>query len=718
MATLQKLRNAGPLLIIFVGLALLAFIAGDAFRIFQSPQGSQSVGSVNGKEITAAEFQKLYEEQSNVLKFVRGTNTLSENDLNGVKDATWQNHFRNILIQNETDKLGLTVTDAELQAIVAKGEHYLLANTPFVNAQKKFDINILNEFLTQYNQYKDTEYMEQLRPAYDYWKFMEKTIKQEILTEKYGSLIEKSFISNPVAAQYSFDAGNVTYDIELIKYPYTAIADADITVTDADKKAVYEDEKGKFRNYEESRDIKYVSVRVVPNAKDRAELVKEMTEYADSLSTSTDYANIVRIANSEVPYSQLAWSKEIFPEEVQLRIDSMKENTMEGPIRNAYDNSYTVFKFIGKETIADSVLCRILPVNADNAERTAFITDSLLTELKKGANFKELAAKYGQENNDSIWLTWAMYERATTISDDDVAFVTALFNGKKGEYAVFSPENTPNKIIYQVLDKKNPETKYHAAVIKRTVEFSTDTYNAAYDKFSQFVASCKTVEDIEKNAEENGYRVRTSDIRQPLTTASHNIAGIPGTHEAVRWLFNEAKVGNVSPLYECGNNDNLLVIALTGINEKGYSTMERIDSIYTVSGLPGITEKAAINKKAEKIMAEIKGKSFNEVASIGAVKSDTVKHVSFSAPANIDKISEPAISAAVTKLQPGKESAPIKGNAGVYVIRLIAKNNAKTEFKADAEQDKLKNMGIRNAQFIITDLMEKGEIVDNRYLYF
>ena len=114
MATLQKLRNAGPLLLIFVGLALLAFVAGDALRIFQTPQGSQSVGSVNNEELSAVDFQQMYEEQSNVYKLVRNGNTLSEYELNRIKDEVWNTYIQYQVIKTEADKLGLTVTAAEL----------------------------------------------------------------------------------------------------------------------------------------------------------------------------------------------------------------------------------------------------------------------------------------------------------------------------------------------------------------------------------------------------------------------------------------------------------------------------------------------------------------------------------------------------------------------------------------------------------------------------
>ena len=48
MATLQKIRSKGPLLVIIIGLALFAFVAGDAWKALQPHTGKQFVGEING----------------------------------------------------------------------------------------------------------------------------------------------------------------------------------------------------------------------------------------------------------------------------------------------------------------------------------------------------------------------------------------------------------------------------------------------------------------------------------------------------------------------------------------------------------------------------------------------------------------------------------------------------------------------------------------------
>lgn len=707
MATLQKLRNMGPMLVIFVGVALFAFIAGDAWRVLQPHQGSQSVGSVNGEELLATDFQKMYEEYSEVVKALRGTSSLSEEELNQVKDQVWQDYVRNKILKAEAEKIGLSVSVAELNAIVSAGEDPILQQTPFLNEQGKFDKSILDNFLAQYAQ-GDDNFKQESQMLYNYWKFVEKTLSDNALANKYQMLIYNTFLSNPVAAQYSFDANNATYDIELAAYPYSAIPDADVTVSDAEIKALYDKNKEQYKQYSESRDIKYVSYRVTPSDADRAELQKEMTEYTEALKADdADYSTIIRQANSMVPYSAVAWKKESYPEEVAVRLDEMAINSVIDPIYNQSDDSYTTFKLIGKTTVADSIKYRQMAVAAATAEATEALVDSIVTALKGGSDFAEVAKKYNQNGQD-MWLTSNQYE-GMNIDGVNATFLKNIFAAKKGEYNIMDIEGSPAKVIYQVIDTKNNIEKYQVAVIKRAVEFSSETYNNAYNKFSQFVASCKNVEDLEKNAEEYGYRVQT---QRNIYTSTHKIANQNNTRETIRWIFSTANVGEVSPLYECGESNNLLVVALTDVNEQGYMAIEKA----------GVTLRNQLinDKKAEKIIAELAGKNFEAAASTANVKSDTVKHITFNAPAYISltSSSEPAICAAVTNMEQGAVSAPIKGNGGVYVIRLIAKNDKGGEYNVNNEQNALKAYGQHGTSRFYNDLYEKSEIVDNRYLYF
>ena len=707
MATLQKLRNMGPLLVIFVGLALFAFIAGDAWRLFQSHTVDQNVGSVNGEKLSAMDFQKMYEEYTNAVKFARGTNALTEDEMNQVKDEVWSTYISNRVLSAEAEKAGLTVTATELQAIVDAGSDPLLAQTPFRNEKGIFDKDILNNFLTQYENSKENpEFLEQYKPVYDYWKFIEKTIMLNALTSKYQALVQNSFIGNPIVAKSNYEANSNTYDIEVVAYPYSAVKGDDCVATESEIEKLYNQKKENYKQPYESRSIKYASYRVTPSPADREELRAELNEFADSLKAdNTDYASIVRLASSEVAYSDQPWQKSAFPEEVQARLDSVAVNSVVGPIYSQSDDSYTVFKLLSKSTLPDSVKYDMLVVSAENIEKTNALADSLLTALKGGANFAEISKKYNQENNEGMWFTSAQHEGMPIASN---SLIDKLVEGKKCGYEAISLDNSNSKAIVRITESKNPVEKYHAVVIKRANEFSKDTYNEAYNKFSQFVARCKDAAEMEEKADEFGFRVMTQNN---IHTGTHKIANISGTRDALRWIF-EAAEGDISPLYECGENDYLLVAAVTAVNEKGYTPLENLRHM--------LGYEIANDKKADKIMAEIKGKTMEQIKGMENVKSCETKRISFSAPAYISATAsnEPAISAIAGKLDVGQESAPIKGNNGVYVIKLVAKSAKGGEFNAKSEEDAIKAMGARDSYRMLGELIQNADVEDNRYRFF
>ena len=110
-----------------------------------------------GEKISVQDFQKLVDEYSEVMKMQQGTDNLNEQQLNQVKDAVWNTFVQTRIIENEAKKLGLTVTDAELQNILKEGTNPMLLQTPFVNQEtNRFDANALQKFLADYKTQQGT----------------------------------------------------------------------------------------------------------------------------------------------------------------------------------------------------------------------------------------------------------------------------------------------------------------------------------------------------------------------------------------------------------------------------------------------------------------------------------------------------------------------------------------------------------------------------------
>ena len=708
MATLQKIRSKGPLLLIVIGLAMLAFILGDAWKIIRPTQGIQFVGNIAGEDITAMEFQKELEIYTDVVKFANQISDVTEEMQNSLKDEVWSTMVRNRILDKEAKALGLVVTDQEVKDAIERGEDDMLASTPFNGADGKFDPDFLKKVIAFYleldPQTVSPEEYEYYHSLYNYWLFVEQNMKSSLLYNKYVSLVRAAMISNPVAAKNSFDNRIMRTDVLMASLPYSAIPDADVNITASDIKNVYNEHKNALYNYAESRDIVYIDYEITPSDADRKSQLEEMNEVVGQLeSEMDDYASFVRRSGSDIAYSEVARSAKNLPVDVAERLDSVKVGGVFGPFYDGIEDTYNAFKLLSVVKGYDSIQFSVMQVVADDAEAISARADSIEKAVKKGADFAEIAAKYGQ-TSVAQWLAADAYEPAT-ITGDNAIYLNKLNTMKKGEVAVLNLSNAT--IVIKVFDVKNPVDKYNTVIVKRPVQFSETTSNDAYNKLSAFLSVNTTVDDLKANAENSDFHL----LYYPgFQSYSHNVAGVAKSTEALRWTFG----AEVSRIYEVGGaNDHLLVVGVEKINPRGTISIEDATATLSLTALN--------NKKFEMLKGQLAGKSFDQLKSVEGIQIDTIRSVNFNNDAFVSSIyaNEATVGSSVFNLEQNELTLPMKGSNCVFVAEKITPDSYTAEFDENSENLRVRTISSsRIMSGLLEELYYQAKVVDDRYRLF
>jgi len=708
MAALGKIRSKGVFLICIIGLGLFGFIAGDMFRSCETTgrERSSRVGEVLGQTIGVQDYQNYVNE------FVECTKLSSpQANEDQIRSMAWNSFVQNKIIEHEAEELGLTVTNDEIINLMNQGTNQTLmeiANvTGAYNEQTgRFDYNKYKMFMQSNNMNN---------PNYDkarmFCLFKEKQLRQELLMQKYQSLLASSVLSNPIEAKFNFDAENQESDIELAYIDYKSINDKDVKIEESDLKKKYDEYKEMFKIPEEIRAIKYILVNKEASAADKAALNKSLVANAERLKNGEDPEKVVRESQSNVAYLGVPVRKSAFSADIAARLDSMAVGAVMGPVESKSDNSLNVLKLISKASLPDSIEFRTIVVSGNTNEETKTKADSVYNAVVAGGDFEVIAKKYGQPG-EKQWMTTAMYERANGMTKDNVAIFNALNVLGAGETKVIPM--TQGSLILQVTDRRAMVDKYDVAVIKRDIAYSPETSHKYNDDFKQFVAANQTLEAMEKNAAKSGYQVLDA---KNVVTSQGGIAGIANSRDALKWVF-EADKNDVSEVMTCGTNrgDQLLVMVLTDIYPKGYMTLDNPEIKEYVQS------EVLRDKKAEQIMAKLEGVKSNAEAKAKGANLTEVKQITFASPVFVTGLQaqEPALSGAVAATDKGKFSAhPVKGMSGVYVFQVKDKRNLPGKFDAKAATAKASQSYLSNlSRTVFQELMINANVKDNRYLFF
>lgn len=722
MAAIQKIRSKGKLLLCVIGVAMLAFILETAFQVLggRGEGPSTTEGSVNGNKLSQKEYNEWVDNYKNYLVINNQISAEQKNDDEisaRIKDDVWSQWVSNQLIETECQKLGIEVSDKEFEDAILAGAHPVLAGSGFVNAQGQFDITQMQNFMQQYDEIMSNPqaamYQEQAEMIYKNWQFVKELLRRQMLAEKYQTLVASMIVSNPISAKAGYEARMAQTDIQMAALPYSTIMDSEVTVSDAELDAKYQEIKKLYKLSEETRDIKYIDVTVTPSPEDTAYNYNAMLEAYNKLAGGANAANIARSMRSRVNYNGVAVSKGSLPYDVQNRLETMAVGEMTSPYYYSGDNTYNIIKLNDVVQAPDSIEYHVIAFAAqdvNSVKATIQRADSALTVIKGGVPFDTIAKQNNQPATKD-WMVTAQYENAQ-LADLDKKIVNTLQSTAKGE--VKKIETEMGALLLEVTDRRNTITKYDVVVVKTENQFYPQTSNKTKNALSEFLAkNGNDITKMEQNPE--GYIIRN---QQYVTSAAHNIGNVAKTRNVITdFVFGSStKTGSVSPIYTCGpKQDHFVVAVVTKVRGKGYRDMS---DEYVASA---VRQQAINDKKAEMLQQKMaKANSIEAVAALNGAITDTIPAISLATPASVQKIgaSEPALSGAASKAQAGKFVGGIKGNSAVYALQVTNKVPANAEgYNAEAEQMRQQQQNMQVVRSFIGELAEKISVHDYRYKF-
>lgn len=709
MATLQKIRDKGTLLVIVIGVALLAFVMGDLLTsgstLFGRAQDKAFV--VNGEVISTQQYADKITEFEEFQKMVSGQSSLDENVSSQIREAVFQQMVRDRLLGNQTSKLGLTVTKEELNDLVhGQSISPVLQQLPFFLDPQTgmFNRNALVEFINVVNTPSPNPQEQAMVDQYkSLWLFIEEMVRTQRLEEKYISLLSNAVIVNNAEAKSTFELSQRSADIEYAMKSFFSIPDSSVNVTDEEIKAFYNKHKSSFRLDAPLVKLSYFTKSITPSDEDFAEVEAESHKAFDELINAANPATVVA-DYSQTPFRDVFVAENLLTPDQLDFVRTAAINEMHGPSRDG--DSFQIFKLIDKIVAPDSVRLRVMAIpDATMVGQDSIIThfvDSIYGVITSGTPFAEVANSLNPSSNGGD-MGWA---REIDLYSFGTDLVKAAFNTPVGKPVKFSMPG--QQLILQVEERTKPVTKYKLAVIDMPVLPSEKTSNNIDNELNQFVSNPEVGKKFNELASEKGYMVMPGIT---VSANDHALAMIPSSRQVITWAANEKKPGAVKKF----DLTNLRVVArMENVLPAGTTPLSEVSS--------GIRSQLVNEKKAGKIIDDLKAQNLTSVdayATAMNTQADTVRFVNFTTQNITGLGSEPVLNAIAAFAPPYSVVGPLKGNMGVYVASVVERTEGEDEYDEESQKNMMLNNNAYRLQMQTVDVLKnKLGVEDNRFRFF
>jgi peptidyl-prolyl cis-trans isomerase D len=708
MAAIEKIRRRSGLLIAIIGIALLAFVLQDLIQS-HGGSGGPSAAVVDGEKISVRDYERVRDWNTG------GRNNLTPEQSYDINNRSLDQMIKDLIMDKEYEAAGLGFTPNELFDMMTGENPHPWASQIFSDGKGGVDTERFNQFLD------DLKSGEIPAESKAWWLEIEKSLKHDRMEEKFNNLVKASyFLPTPLAKKY-YENKNRKATADVIALRYTTIPDSTVNVTDADKKAFYEENKYRYETGER-RDIEYVVFEVVPSLEDRQEVLKLVQELKPQFEATADPIEFVNSGyNSSKRYDSTWVSSTDVPEVIEKAI--FENGNGVGYVYGPYEDggAFNLVRIVEMENRPDSLRASHILIGYKGA---SMCNDTVTTKEQAEAKANELLAQLkATKNNDELFVSMASEYNQDATKDKggdldwfrDGAMVPAfnqyVLNNAVGSVGIV--ETPFGYHVVKVTGKTDPKPKARLAYVQQDITVSEKTRSQYYAEANKFVTENRTYEQFTKAAEENGLTKRSME---GLEKGTFRITGLENPREIVRWAFNEnTKQGDISDkIFELDNDRQLVVAALTGVIHEGNAPMDVVvdRSKYMILN----------KKKGEMAVEKMKacGTDINRMVNELGAESTKVADVNIESRVLGNFGVEADIVGTILGMKEGEEVGPVAGNSTAFIIKNVQFTNpAETTDYSNIVREKVSqytnrtmNDGVYNA------LKNKAKIKDNRNIIF
>jgi peptidyl-prolyl cis-trans isomerase D len=705
MAIIGNIRKHSGLAVIIVGVAIAAFVIGDFGK--KTNRGSTDIGEINGEKIPYIEFNAKVEKNIENQKESTGSDKMPEQETYQLRQSTWTNTVKEIIMGEEYSELGLTVSPEELfDQVQGKQPHRYILQYFKDPATGQYNPAVVLNYL------KNLEKMEPKAKAQ--WVQFEKAIKDDRQETKFNNLLTKAFYVPKAFLKKEYINQSRTIQAFVVAPETNSIPDSTVKLTDADYQKFYDKNQIYFYQDEATRDLEYVLFEVTASEKDKVRIAEDVQKLYADFQTSNMPLGFAS-ANTDVKNDTTFVKKGVFPAQLDTLLFSSKPETMIPPFE--FNNAWYMAKVLDLQERPDSMKgSQILIAYAGTGnekitrtkEEAKSKVDSLLNVLKKNPQaFAEAAKKYSdyptvkEDGGDLKWFKDG--------NPNFEPFFNAGVTLKPNEMKVV--DTRIGYSLFMLAEKSAPVKKVKAAVLTRSVVPSNQTFQDTYLQASTFAGQNKTPEAFDKAAAAKGLQKRNASGVRAMDSY---MMGLPSAREIVRWAYAEnTKINEVSPVFDLSGKYTIAILKAT--SEKGVQPLENVKARIE----PSVRAMKKLDIVAEKLTkATASNKDIAALAAQFNTKIDTAM-VAFSGFGRSNISRELEIVGKLFNAKKGDFMGPVTGNYGVYCIKIddIVEPPAKDDYMAERMQQ-MQNFSSRVMNGAYSALEKKADIKDNRMLFY